>query len=199
MHVLRGGAGREITETLARELHVDFKVAEQYKRIYGIRETQRGFRSLVTGLSKLSEEALPGVLYAILRPVLDSLITEARPLVPVCNRKAARNSRGGACGGGRPASMNGPLYLIGGGARLQGLREVLEMRLNIPVSTPQPQAVAGLCPFSPGNAQSRSAAADGVKAAGTAVSDRPPSSGVPAGAVSGAGRLRRTGSGPGGA
>src|SRR5262249_45369226 len=50
--VLRGG-GRDLTEALARELHVEFRIAEQYKRIYGIKQTERGVRSLTSGLARI--------------------------------------------------------------------------------------------------------------------------------------------------
>ncbi len=127
--VLRGG-GRELTETLARELHVEFRVAEQYKRIYGICETERGFRSLVTGLSRVEEEALPSILYAILRPVLDTLTTEIE-----------RSYR--FVMGRLPPTPGGPLYLVGGGARLQGLREVLGSRLGAPACLPDARTALG--------------------------------------------------------
>lgn len=124
--VLRAG-GRELTETLARELHVEFRIAEQYKRIYGIRQTDRGFRSLVGGLSRISEDALPSVVYAILRPTLDALISEIE--------RSYRFALGRL-----PTNVpNGPMFLIGGGARLQGLAEVLSSRLGLQVCLPDPR------------------------------------------------------------
>jgi Tfp pilus assembly PilM family ATPase len=119
-----------VTETLARELHVEFRLAEQYKRIYGIRETDRGFRSLVSGLSRVNEEALPSVLYAVLRPVLDHLTAEIE--------KSFRFVLGRL-----PPVPHGPLFLIGGGARLQGLLEVLAARLGVPVCHPDPRTALG--------------------------------------------------------
>jgi type IV pilus assembly protein PilM len=123
--VLRAG-GRELTETLARELHVEFRIAEQYKRIYGIRQTDRGFRSLVGGLSRISEDALPSVLYAILRPTIDTLIGEIE--------RSYRFALGRL-----PSVPTGPMFLIGGGARLQGLGEVLSTRLGLQVALPDPR------------------------------------------------------------
>lgn len=125
--VLRGG-GRELTETLSRELHVDFRMAEQYKRIYGVRQTERGFRSLVNGLSRISEDALPGVLFAIVRPALDTLVSEIE--------RSYRFALGRL-----PSVPSGPLYLIGGGARMQGLREVFAARLGLTVVLPEARSV----------------------------------------------------------
>ena len=73
--VLRGG-GRELTQVLAAALHIDFRIAEQYKRIYGIRKTDRGFRSVVGGLARIGEEQLPDVLYAILRSTLEEMASD---------------------------------------------------------------------------------------------------------------------------
>lgn len=129
--VLRGG-GRDLTETLARELHVEFRIAEQYKRIYGVKQTERGMRSVVGGLSRVSEEALPGILYAILRPTIDTLVSEIeRSYRFVLGRLPM-------------TTPTGPLFLIGGGARLIGFREVLAAGLGIPVSVPEARGIPGL-------------------------------------------------------
>jgi type IV pilus assembly protein PilM len=120
------GSGREFTETLAKALHVDFRIAEQYKRIYGIRQTDRGFRSIVGGLSRISDEDLPGVLYAIVRPTLDAVVGEIE--------RSYRYAMGRLSG-----MTTGPLYLIGGGARLKGLVDVLGARLGVPVCLPDPK------------------------------------------------------------
>ncbi|UCD30569.1 MAG: pilus assembly protein PilM [Planctomycetota bacterium] len=48
-----GGSGLECTEILAKALHVDFRIAEQYKCIYGIKQTERGFRSVTGGLAQI--------------------------------------------------------------------------------------------------------------------------------------------------
>ena len=122
------GSGREFTEILAKALHVDFRIAEQYKRIYGIRQTDRGFRSIVGGLARISDEDLPGVLYAIVRPTLDAIVGEIE--------RSYRFAMGKFSG-----VNTGPLYLIGGGARLKGLVEVLGSRLGVPVSLPDPKLV----------------------------------------------------------
>lgn len=125
--VLRG-SGKEFTETLSKALHVDFRIAEQYKRIYGIRQTDRGFRSIVGGLTRINDEDLPGVLYAIVRPTLDSIVSEIE-----------RSYR--FVMGRLPGATTGPLYMIGGGARMQGLVGVLGERLGLPVCLPDPKTV----------------------------------------------------------
>lgn len=135
--VLRGG-GREITEKLAEALHIEFRIAEQYKRIYGIEKTDRGVRSVVGGLSRIKEGALPGVLYAILRETLDALVQDIE--------KSCRFALGQLRGAGA-----GPIFLIGGGARLRGLADVLTDRLGVPVRIPD---------------------ADGILNAGTGADDR---------------------------
>ncbi len=130
--VLRGG-GRELTDTLAKALHVEFRIAEQYKRVYGIQATDRGFRSLVGGLARISEDALPGVLYAILRPTLEAMTSEIE--------RSYRFAMGRL-----PGVTTGPIYLIGGGARMRGLAEVLSERLGLPVRLPDPRtALPGAC------------------------------------------------------
>jgi len=109
-------------------LHVEFRIAEQYKRIYGIKQSERGVRSLASGLARIDEEALPGVLYAIARPVLETLISEIE--------KSYRFVMGRL-----PSVTQGPLYLVGGGARLQGLRDVLTTRMGFPACVPESRTV----------------------------------------------------------
>lgn len=117
--VLRGG-GRELTDTLARALHVDFSVAEQYKRLYGIKPTDRGVRSAAGGLGRVSEEALPGMLYAIVSKTLESLIADIeRSFRFALDRHTSATA--------------GLLYLVGGGARLKGLPQTLSRALGIEV------------------------------------------------------------------
>lgn len=129
--VLRGG-GRELTETLARAMHVEFRIAEQYKRIYGLRQTDRGFRSLVGGMSRISEDALPSVLYAILRPALETLAGEIE--------RSCRFVLGRLAG----AAVS-QICLLGAGARLQGLPEILSARVGVPFAMPElPPALARL-------------------------------------------------------
>lgn len=120
--VLQGG-GRQLSEWLAEALHVEFPIAEQYKRIYGIRKTNRGFRSVVGGLSRLSEQSLPCVLYAILRDKIEGLCIDIE--------RSCRFALGKV-----DASGAGPILLVGGGARLKGLAEVLSDNLGIPVFLP---------------------------------------------------------------
>lgn len=135
--VLRGG-GREVTESLARALHVEFRIAEQYKRIYGIQQTERGFRSAVGGLHRISEDALPGVLYAILRPMFEALAGEIE--------RSCRFALGRLSG----ATVGG-IYLVGGGSRLRGLDAVLSGRLGVPVAPPRPGGE--LAPTGAGNSE----------------------------------------------
>ncbi len=125
--VVRGGGG-ELTETLTSALRVEFRIAEQYKRIYGVKQTDRGFRSVLGGLSQISERELPGVLYAILRSVFDAMAEEIE--------RSYRFVLGRLNG-----VSAGPLYLVGGGARLPGLTHLLTDRLGVPVSLPDPKPV----------------------------------------------------------
>jgi len=67
------GGGLQFTESLTNALHVDFRIAEQYKRIYGIQQTDRGYRSMTGGLAQIEEKDLPGVLYAILNSTFEEL------------------------------------------------------------------------------------------------------------------------------
>jgi len=127
--VLRGG-GRELSETLAGALHTDFAVAEQYKRIYGIRRTDRGVRSMAGELARISEDELPAVLYAILRPAIEAMAKDVE--------RACRFALGQF-----PEATVGPIYLIGGGARLGGLVEALSAHLGITVSLPDPERALG--------------------------------------------------------
>jgi Tfp pilus assembly PilM family ATPase len=68
------------------------------------------------------------VLYAIVRPTLDTIVGEIE--------RSYRFAMGRLSG-----VTTGPLYLIGGGARLKGLVEVLGSRLGVPVSLPDPKTV----------------------------------------------------------
>lgn len=121
---LKGG-GCELTETLAKTLKVNFAMAEKYKRIYGIAPTDRGFRSMLGGLSRITEAELPGVLYAILRPTIEAVQYEIE--------RSYRFALGQF-----PGTVAGPLVLTGGGARLQGLVDVLGSALGVPVGLPEP-------------------------------------------------------------
>jgi type IV pilus assembly protein PilM len=118
-------SGRELTQTLAGSLQVAFPIAEHYKRVYGIEATDRGFRSSVGGLAHLKEDALPSVLYAILRQSLDNIIDEIE--------RSYRFALGRL-----PGVPTGPLYLVGGGARMRGLPAVLSSRLGLDVCLPEP-------------------------------------------------------------
>ncbi|MHC4441812.1 MAG: pilus assembly protein PilM [Planctomycetota bacterium] len=122
------GGGSAYTELLAQALHVDFRIAEQYKCIYGIKQTDRGFRSVAGGLAQIQEEDLPGVMYAILRNTFDELCKDIE--------RSYRFALGRL-----PNVTTGPLYLIGGGARLKGLPEVLGERLGIDVRLPEPSSM----------------------------------------------------------
>jgi len=130
--VVRGG-GRELTETLAAALHVDFRIAEQYKRIYGIRKSDRGFRSVAGGLTRIDEQQLPAVLYAIVRRTLEEM---AKEIERSCQFAL----------GQLPGVSAGPIFLIGGGARLGGLLDILSDHLGVPVSLPDPVPALATAP-----------------------------------------------------
>jgi type IV pilus assembly protein PilM len=127
------GGGREITSSMAEALKVEFAVAERYKRVYGIEQTDRGFRSVLGSLGQISEEALPGMLYSIIRPTLDAMTEEIERSYRFALGKIS-------------ASSPGPLWVVGGGARLKGLTEVLGNRLGIPVICPDPERALGDLP-----------------------------------------------------
>ena len=122
------GSGRELTQALCETLNVEFRIAEQYKRVYGIEQTDRAHRSMIDGLSRMEESALPGVLYSILRTLLDTMCDELE-----------RSFRF-ALGRLRGASAT-TLYLVGGGAKLKGLTQVLSNRLGIDVVLPSADMV----------------------------------------------------------
>ena len=120
--------GCEFTKTLAKALHVEFATAEKYKRVYGIRPTERGFRPMLGGLTRITEDELPGVLYAILRPIIEEMVHEIE--------RSYRFAMGRL-----PGVQAGPMVLIGGGARLQGLVDVLSSQLGVPARLPDPASV----------------------------------------------------------
>jgi len=137
--VLRGG-GRELTETIAEALHVDFRIAEQYKRIYGIRKGERGFRSVAGGLTRIDEEQLPAVLYAVLRSTIEAMA-----------RDMERSFQFAL--GQLPGTTAGPVYLIGGGARLGGLADALSAELGVPVLLPDPKRTLDTASTQPGGGE----------------------------------------------
>lgn len=128
--IIRTG-GREWTETLAKTLHVNFAIAERYKRVYGIQATDRGLRSMLSGLTRVTEDELPSVLYGIMRPIIDEMAREIE--------RSYRFAMGQWAG-----VQAGPLYLVGGGSRLRGLVDVLSARLGVPVCLPDPTALFGV-------------------------------------------------------
>jgi type IV pilus assembly protein PilM len=143
--VLRGG-GRDLTEVLAKGLHVEFGIAEQYKRLYGIQPSDRGVRAMAGGgLGQISEEALPGMFYAILARSVDTLVADIeRSYRFVLDRT--------------PSAVTGKLYLLGGGSRLKGLPDVLELMLGLSV-----------CPFDPADALCNAQTPDGPHPACTPI------------------------------
>lgn len=122
--ILRGG-GRELTDTLARGLHTEFTIAEQYKRLYGIQPTDRSVRASVSGLGRVDEQALPGMIYAILAGTIETLVREIEKSYRFALDRI-------------PSASTGGLLLVGGGARLKGLGEVMAHRLGIEVRLPDP-------------------------------------------------------------
>lgn len=120
-------SGKEMTHTLANALHVDFGVAEHYKRVYGIRKTDRGFRAMAGGVGRITEDALPGVLYAVLRETLQQLAGDiTRSYRFVLSQFSDVRA--------------GPIRLIGGAARMTGLVDALGEHLAVPVCMPTPTA-----------------------------------------------------------
>ncbi len=129
--VLRGG-GREMTEALATGLRLEFPLAEQYKRLYGVRKGDRGARAAGGGLGKISEDTLPEVIYSVCRPVLEGMTSEIE--------RACRFVLGQV-----PQAEFDRLLLIGGQSRMPGLRTLLGETLGVPVTAPEPSvAFAGL-------------------------------------------------------
>lgn len=131
--VLRQG-GKELTETLVGSLHLDFATAERYKRTFGIRKTAgRGFRSGLGGLANISQEQMPGVLYAILAPAIEALAHDIERSYQFVLTQFADCSAG-------------TLYLVGGGARLTGLIEALGPHLGVSIRLPEAGALITCCP-----------------------------------------------------
>ena len=83
---------------------------------------------MLGGLTRITENELPGVLYAILRPMIEEMIHEIE--------RSYRFAMGNL-----PGVQAGPMYLIGGGARLQGLGDILSSQLGIPAHLPEPTSV----------------------------------------------------------
>lgn len=132
------GGGKEVTEQLAEALHVDFRIAEQYKRIYGIHKSDRGFRSVGGGLTRINEDQLPAVLYAILRPMIEDMVQDIERSFHFAL-------------GQLPGVAAGVIYMVGGGARLAGLTDVLSDHLGVPVLLPDPESVLSTAGSTAGN------------------------------------------------
>lgn len=117
-----GGGGNEFTSAISEALHVDYPAAEQYKRKYGLVRSNRGLRASSAGLGRISEQALPSVLFAIVRPVLESMTSEIERAFQYAMTQCSAGSGG--------------LYVVGGGSRCKGLSGILAADLGLEVKTP---------------------------------------------------------------
>ncbi len=94
--------GLTLTRTLAQSLNFEALQAEEYKKVYGMLPNQ-----------------LEGKIYAIIKPLVELIATEAERIIQSYQSKNPNN----------PIQK---LILLGGGASLPGLPEYLGSRLAIP-------------------------------------------------------------------
>jgi len=101
--------GEDFTEAIRRELSISTEAAENFK---------------VTGkLDGKSKRDLDGVL----KPTMENIVDEIRRTVSLYGTVGAADAEGLK-----------RVYISGGGAKIPGLRELLEERLGIPISLTEP-------------------------------------------------------------
>ena len=112
------GSGHAWTELIARELRIEYGLAEHYKRKCGIESGPRGARSLAGTAACLDETALPGVLSAVLRGPLTDLVADVEKAFCFVMEQYPRRQAGG-------------LVLVGGGSRMPGLPDFITGSLGV--------------------------------------------------------------------
>lgn len=135
------GTGQAWTEAIATELRVDYGVAEQYKRKYGIGADARGCRMLMGAMEPLNESALPGVLLAVLKTPLADLVSDVERAFRFAMEQY-------------PRRQPGSLVLVGGGSRMPGLSDWIAKQLGVQV---RQAAADGLLSIDTSHPLSRSA------------------------------------------
>jgi Tfp pilus assembly PilM family ATPase len=112
------GSGHAWTELIARELRIEYGLAEHYKRKCGIGSGPRGSRSLASVVACLDESALPGVLSAVLKGPLTDLVADVEKAFCFVMEQYPRRQAGG-------------LVLVGGGSRMPGLPDFITDLLGV--------------------------------------------------------------------
>ncbi len=130
------GSGQAWTDLIARELHTEPAMAEHYKRKCGIGADPRGCRTWLGAAEPVSEDALPGVLLAVLKPSLGELASDVERAFRFVMEQYPR----------RPA---GSLVLAGGGARTPGLDAWLAGQLGVRVAVAAAEGTLTVDPSHP--------------------------------------------------
>jgi type IV pilus assembly protein PilM len=108
------------TQRLAEAFEVESAEAEQIKRAHGIQPSDRGIRAARLDQALLKAQDIPNVIFGLLRESLDDLTRE----INLCFAYVVQNFRD---------ANASRLLLAGGGAKLGGLAEYLEIQLGLPV------------------------------------------------------------------
>ena len=110
-------SAQKFTETIAKELKIDLKEAEELKRKYGIENNKKGREIL-----------------KILNPDLIDLVEEIKKYLEYYQTHSAHEHL--------PSNVNGKkirkIYLCGGGANLKGLADFLALQLGLRVELGNP-------------------------------------------------------------
>ena len=117
--------GDSMTRRVAAELDVEPAVAERYKRHYGVCGEAEGYRPLLRATGPADEKRMASILHGVLAPILRRMASEIEKSFRYAIDLYPR------------APVSG-LMLVGGGANLKGLGQVLGDKLGITVRCPSP-------------------------------------------------------------
>jgi len=127
------GSGKAWTDLIAKGLHADSGVAEYYKRKCGIRTGGQGGQTLMGAMDRPDEDAMPGVLLAMLKSSLGEMSADIERAFSFVMEQY-------------PRRQVGSLVLTGGGARMPGLTEWIARELGVPVTLASSNGVLNLPP-----------------------------------------------------
>jgi len=121
--------GDSMTRRIAAELDVEPAMAERYKRRYGVCGEPEGYRPLLRAAGPTDEKRMASILHGVLAPIIRRMASEIE-----------RSFRYGM--DLYPRAPVSGLVLVGGGANLKGLGQILGDKLGITVRCPSPDRLA---------------------------------------------------------
>ncbi len=112
--------GEEMTRRIAEELGVDWKVAERYKRRFGISTLSGSYRPVLAKDNVMDENRMASILLGIVKPIINGLSEEIKRSFQYAMEFY-------------PGRRINGLLVVGGGSNLKELCPLLQNKLGIDV------------------------------------------------------------------